>query len=340
MKILYLSCHSVLEYDEVSLFTELGHEVFSMGAYTNPEAGDGRRPPIKGAKFYPELHSASLQCSKENLHPVIVDWADAIVLMHNPKLPGQEAEQAWLIGNWPLIKEKRVIWRSIGQSLPRIERELQFYKDRGMEIVRYSPLERNIPDYAGENAIIRFYKDETEYTGWTGEKERIINFTQSLKQRGDHCGYNVWRRVTKGFKRKVYGPGNEDLGKVWGGIVSFAKLKRLLQSNRAYFYHGTAPASYTLSLIEAMMTGIPVIAAGTSFSDHIYSQRTNEISMIIQNNKNGFVSNSVEELREGVQLMFDKPEEANRIGQAGRTTAIKLFGKEAIKRQWKKFLGK
>jgi hypothetical protein len=29
----------------------------------------------------------------------------------------------------------------------------------GLEIVRYSPMERNIPGYIGEDALIRFYKD-------------------------------------------------------------------------------------------------------------------------------------------------------------------------------------
>ena len=33
MKILYLSCHSILEYDEVKLLTGMGHYVFSPGAY-------------------------------------------------------------------------------------------------------------------------------------------------------------------------------------------------------------------------------------------------------------------------------------------------------------------
>ena len=33
LKILYCSTHTILEFDEISLFTELGHEVFSMGAY-------------------------------------------------------------------------------------------------------------------------------------------------------------------------------------------------------------------------------------------------------------------------------------------------------------------
>jgi len=56
MKILYLSCHSVLEFDEVKLFHELGHEVFSPGSYVEPlNPGDPMRPGIPGLIYDPEI---------------------------------------------------------------------------------------------------------------------------------------------------------------------------------------------------------------------------------------------------------------------------------------------
>ena len=36
MKILYLSCHLVLEYDELRILTELGHDVTVIGGYIDP----------------------------------------------------------------------------------------------------------------------------------------------------------------------------------------------------------------------------------------------------------------------------------------------------------------
>jgi len=339
MKILYLSCHSVLEFDEVSLLTELGHEVFSCGAYSNPLlGGDNRRGPIKGAKFHDTLFSTYMQCSKEKLHPDLVAWADVVISMHNSKIPLQKTEQPWITGNWPLLKNKRTIWRSIGQSIQLIEEELQFYKDQGLQIVRYSPKENTIPSYAGDDAIIRFYKDPDEYKDWNGKKEIVLNFSQSLKQRGDHCGYDVFMKATDGFNRKVYGPGNSDLGDLWGGVVDQDGQKKLYRDSRVYFYNGTAPASYTLSLIEAMMTGIPVVAAGPAFTQGLYNQDTNEIEDIIQNGVNGFVSNDTEELKKYIELMMNSKEDAKRIGDAGRITAKAMFGKDAIRQQWEGFL--
>jgi len=56
-KILYLSCHEILEFDEVSLLHELGHEVFSPGAYVEPaNRGDQNlRPSIPGLKYDPDI---------------------------------------------------------------------------------------------------------------------------------------------------------------------------------------------------------------------------------------------------------------------------------------------
>ena len=96
---------------------------------------------------------------------------------------------------------------------------------------------------------------------------------------------------------------------------------------------------YTLSFIEAMMTGTPMVAAAPSFSRHIYNQDTNEISDILQNEVNGFIGNSVDEIRDYIKFLFENEDEAKKISEEGRRTALQLFGKEQIMRQWAEFLG-
>jgi hypothetical protein len=56
MKIHYISDHSVLEYDEVQLLLDLGHEVFANGAYLDP-AGHITlpRPGLRGGQIYPQF---------------------------------------------------------------------------------------------------------------------------------------------------------------------------------------------------------------------------------------------------------------------------------------------
>lgn len=335
MKILYVSCHSILEYDEVSLLTELGYNVFSAGAYSNPMGHPSLpRPGIPGLTHYPDLeHSAStINVSGGAIPDDLIAWADTVIFMHQP---------AWIEKNWHKLKSKRVIYRAIGQSLPHVERLLQPMVAQGLQIVRYSPNERNILDYAGEHALIRFYKDPEEYKGYTGSDPVAINFTQSLKQRAIDCHYEQIMYLMKDRPHKVYGNSNEALGEEWGGEVSHEEMKRLLRESRVYIYGGTWPASYTLSFIEALMTGIPMICIGKRLSELDRSDVMGfyEVPSIIQHGVNGFVSDELEELKFWVHKLLQEPEMAKEIGERGRQRAIELFGKEIIKEQWQTFLG-
>ncbi len=331
MKLLYIGCHSILEYDEVKLFSEMGIDVFSMDSYRNPASPiDVKRPAIEGMEYHEYLDRLVSQCSRENLHEELIEWADVIMIMHIPQ---------WVYMNWNKIKHKKVIWRSIGQSSPTVESALFVPKSQGLKIVRYSPAEEGIRGYIGKDALIRFYKDPEEFKDYSGELSRVITMAQNMRTpRSASCNWNTWEASTAGFDRKIFGPGNEDSG-CDGGRVSYEELKKEYRYNRVYFYTGTYPASYTLNFIEAFMTGIPIISIGKTVAniDPMAGIDTFEIDSIIQNGKNGYISNEVAELREFVSLLLNDHVLAKRIGEAGRQTAIELFGKENIKAQWEEF---
>ena len=347
-KLLYMSCHEILEFDEVSLFTELGLDVYSMGAYSNPIQDGISRPKISGAKTHPHLHTIYLQSSKENIHPDIVDWADVVVMMHNSRVDVVDHPQPWLGStvensaeltgnNWEKLKKKPVIWRSIGQSNRQVEESLKPFRDDGLKVVRYSPKEATIPGYVGADAVIRFYKDPEEFQGWDGGELVVVTIAQSMRERGESLNFSAFLQATEPFERRLYGFGNEGTG-LKGGQLSYRELKRALRRARVYFYTGTQPASYTLNFMEAMMTGIPVVALGKGFYKQFPEQDTYEVPEIISNGENGFVSDDVEILRGYIKLLLEDHELAKRIGEAGRKTAIELFGKWCIKNQWKEFL--
>lgn len=329
MKILYLSCHSTLEYDETKLLTEMGHTVFSLaGSYMNPNSPVDTKRPGYPAEYQEHLVSVAQQCSKDNIHPELIDWADVIINMHIPE---------WLINNWDKIRHKRVIWRTIGQSTPAIESQLAMLRHGGMQIVRYSPHEKLTKHYIGEDAMIRFYKDENEFMGYNGNINRVITMSQSMKKRGAWCGYDTFIEATKGFDRLIYGPDND--GEANGGMLGYEELKQAYRDNRVYFYTGTYPASYTLNFIEAMMTGIPVVAVGPYLSDlHIFDMNYYEVPSIIRSGENGYISDNVGNIRTFIHELTTNHERARDIGQKGRQTAISLFGKEVIKKQWEAFL--
>lgn len=331
---MYLSCHSICEFEEIKLFTELGHDVLSQGAYKFPDKPqDTLRSPIPEAYHNEKLASFLNLAWGDPIPQPLIDWCDVIYILGIEK---------WLPTNWDRIKHKHVIWRSIGQSVDRTEKLISGFRSQGLKIVRYSPLECNIPGYVGGDAIIRFYKDPNEYNGWNGNTRQVITIAQSMKKRAQFLKFGIFEEVTSGFPRKLYGTSNDDIGELWGGSPSYEELKQILRDNRVYFYTCTWPAPYTLAFIEAWMTGIPVVAIGTelaSFKDFGLPNLQIEVPSIIKNGVNGFTSDSIPELRSYILQLLDDHNLAKKIGDEGRRNAIELFGKDTIKAQWKQFFG-
>jgi len=342
MRMLYLSCHEILEYDEISLFHELGVDVFSPGAYisTVNRHKSSLRPDLPQIQYDPkDLEIWNRGSTKDHLRPDIVERFDVVMVMHTP---------TWVRQNWGVIKNKRVIWRTIGQSSSQWEAYMGPFREQGMEIVRYSPREERLPNYLGGDSLIRFYKDPKEFTGWTGERKVVINFTQSMVQRGSFCCFPLFDTATLPFHRELYGSNSEVVG--YGkGRVSFDELKHQMRQNRVYFYTGTHPASYTLNFIEAWMTGIPVVAVGPFHGNAPSSGKpaavgdpdplgTYEVHDLIENGVSGFSSDHETEIQDFMHRLMGDDAFAQQISDNGRAKAIEYFGKEKIKQQWKTYL--
>lgn len=341
MKILYLSCHEILQWDECTALIEIGHDVFCPGAYVSDDnPGDlNLRPSLPKCSNFDALmeewHTFASPGidNKERLTVDFVKKFDVVILMHLPR---------WMHANWSVFKASGVpvIWRTIGQSVINNEREMLQHRKEGMKIIRYSPREKLIPGYIGGDALIRFYKDPDEFSGWNGHKKEVVTFAQHMKQREPATNYSEFETVTRSFNRKLFGPGSEELD--WGmGKVPYKELKAAMQDYRVYFYTGTWPASYTLNFIEALMTGMPMVCIGPKkghphgwFKGHdLY-----EIPDIITNGVNGFWSDSQDELRGYINQLLNDDELAKSISDNGRKKAIELFGKESIKKKWKEYL--
>lgn len=339
--ILYLSCHEVLEENEVRLFHELGYDIFSPGAYVCPEnRGDGHlRPDITGLKYKQEFIDAYNKLAgsmpgkdiKDHLSKEFVDLFDIVIVMHIPH---------WISNNWEVMKHKRVIWRTIGQSTIHIEKMMQHYVSQGLEIVRYSPKEAAIPEYAGAHGLIRFYVDHNAFSNWNGNKERVITFAQDMQQRDQACNFTFFNQVTQPFNRALFGSKSENL-EFGHGKVSFEQLKQEMRDNRVYFYTGTHPASYTLNFMEALTTGIPIVAIGKVYGNATYFPGMTdlyEIPDLITNGVNGFVSDDITQLRQYITTLLNDHDYAKSISIKGRELGLQHFNKDMIKNAWKYYL--
>lgn len=350
MNVLLLTSHAIAERDDLDMFTRMGVPCYSIGGAYDEVPFEGKRPAIPNVVRYPALEAATneqrarlahdlgdpganIDWAKARLAPEVIDWADTIIVHHFP--------EQWIGGQWDAIREKRVIWRTCGQSDPRLESVMGYYARRGLQVVRYSPKEREafsaMGHFAGEDAMIRFGKDPAEWTGWTGDNPVVGNITQHMRQRGDACGYGFWEEATHGLPVAPAGPGSEAMR---GGLgaLSFAAMQDYLRSIRVYLYTGTRPASYTLGLIEAMMTGVPVVSmdAASFFPSALFegSELTFEH---VENGQRVGGGTAPEWAR---RALVDYLHHPNRMTSGlQRQRAIDLFGLDGVMRQWHDFLG-
>ena len=224
MNVLLLTSHAIAEHDDLDMFTRMGLPVYSIGGAYDDVPFEGKRPAIPNVVRYPDLEAATneqraklaadlgdpggnIDWGKARLAPAVVDWADTVIVHHFP--------EAWIGGNWDALHGKRIIWRTCGQSDPRLEHDMGWFRKNGLEIVRYSPKEKeafgNWGTFAGQDAMIRFGKDPDEWYGWTGQERVVGNITQDMAKRGDACGLSYWDEATKLLPTKPAGPGSEAL---------------------------------------------------------------------------------------------------------------------------------
>jgi hypothetical protein len=337
VNILLLASHAVAEYDDLRMFTDLGYDCFAPGGYEVPSrSGEGIRPALPDAPEHPDLLAAvnrvrtergepgpAIDWGKAALPDEVIDWADAIIVHHFP--------ERWIGAQWERIKGKRVIWRTCGQSNPDLEAYLSGFHPH-LQIVRYSPAERRYFEprgkFAGQDALIRFGKYPSDYGPWDGSDVRVGNLTQDLIERGDACGLGFWLETTGGLPTLPAGKGSEAMGGL--GVLSYEAMLDYLRSIRTYLYTGTRPASYTLGLIEAMLSGVPVVSIGArEWGAGWGGEQLFEGEDIV-----GVTPDATVALR---TLLADR-DIAAELGEKQRQDAIGLFGIDTIGAQWRAFL--
>lgn len=326
-RILLLTAHSIAEHDDLRMFHEMGHEVMSIGAYLDPaNPADDKRPALPqvppAPKELTDLVVGDQIQLKGHLPKEIIDWADVIIAHH--------FVYDWIGGQWARLKGKRVIWRTCGQTSPQLEQFMEYLRPEGLQIVRYSPKERfNGPWFAGEDAMIRFGKEPEEWYGWHGSDAVVGNITQDMVGRGDATGLDFYLAATQGLPAKPAGPNSEKLP---GGIgtLEYEAMREYLRSIRCYLYTGTMPAPYTLGLIEAMITGVPVVSIG---SEAWGLPDLFEASEIIGNGEN-----DPRKAAYRLRRYLNDQDFARSHGGMQRGHAIELFGMDTIREQWRRFL--
>ena len=258
LKILYLGCHEILEYDDLSMFTSLGHSVFSTDGFGSPDYPGTFRPAKPGFSTEGDYaaYTASGSAGPTKIAPDFAARFDvAIVINH---VNWAEAALEYMGG-------RPVIYRSIGQSSPGTEAQLSHIRD-GLTVVRYSESEVSLPGFVSSDAVIYFGKDSAEFGDrWMGG-DRFITFHNTYRARAHASAPSVaqYEALAASFPMDLFGAQNDGIVGD-GGLLPAERQANVLRRAAGYFYIPTVPPSYTLSFIEAAGVGTPVIAPSADF---------------------------------------------------------------------------
>ena len=354
MNILLLASHAVAEYDDLRMFTDLGYDCFAPGGYEVPSrSGEGIRPALPDAPHHPDFVELCnivrnaygepgqyIDWAKALIDEDIIDWADAIIVHHFPR--------HWIGLQWDRIKHKRVIWRTCGQSDPATEQDMAQFRADGLQIVRYSPAERRhferLGCFAGEDALIRFGKYPDDYGPWIGDQATVGNVTQDFVARGESVGYPFWLAATEGLPRRPVGKGSDpefearfkaDTGEELGPLP-YEMMLDYLRHIRTYLYTGTRPASYTLALIEAMLSGVPVVSIGPK----AWGAGWDGEDLFEGHEIVGMGYDHPADAKGQLQVFLDEWDTSSRSvwSEECRQRAIELFDVKTVGAQWQEFL--
>jgi hypothetical protein len=141
---------------------------------------------------------------------------------------------------------------------------------------------------------------------------RGVAVVNNLKRRGRRLGSDVFRQVRGQVPIDLVGMGSNELDGL--GEVTNAELPAFIARYR-FFFNPIRYTSLGLSIIEAMMVGLPIVALATT-----------ELVTVIRNGENGYVDTRPERLVDAMRRLIDDPQEAARLGANARSLAHQRFG--------------
>ncbi|AGY57189.1 glycosyltransferase [Gloeobacter kilaueensis] len=159
---------------------------------------------------------------------------------------------------------------------------------------------------------------------YSGELERGLVVLNGLAHRGRRLGADIFERVRRVVPLDLVGMGSEELGGL--GEIDHRALAAFACRYR-FFFHPVRYTSLGLAVIEAMLLALPVVALATT-----------ELVTAIENGRTGYLDTDIDRLIVAMRRLLADPEEARRVGAAGREAALARFGIERFVADWQHLL--
>jgi hypothetical protein len=229
-------------------------------------------------------------------------------------------ELAWLMFNWQwkLFRErpgKKLYRVAKVQELEPHEWDEILARD-DFEIVSFYPntVEWLKREKGVDVPYVPLGLDPNAYGPWTGSQKRVLSIIHSYRERGWH--YRQYREAMEGLPALHVDHLDESQEK-----KSYSELQTLLQTSRVYLHDGEQ--EYTITLIEALMTGMPIV-----------SFRIPGIERYVVDGVNGFVCASASEVRDRCRLLLADDALATKMGAASRAMATESYDEATWRARW------
>jgi len=155
---------------------------------------------------------------------------------------------------------------------------------------------------------------------YKGDLEKGIVVVNNLFLRGRRLGADIFTEVSKRIPLDLIGMGSKEYGGL--GEIPLPELPEFISHYR-FFFNPIRYTSLGLAVIEAMMTGLPMVALATT-----------EYVTVIKNYETGFIDTDVDYLVHKMQLLLSNKNWAAGIGAKGQEYAEDRFNINRFTEEW------
>ena len=231
---------------------------------------------------------------------------------------------AWLMFNW----QWKLFAKRPGKVLYRVCKNAEL-ESHEWDALLARPETRVVSFYPNTVAWLKEHKkvdvpyvplglDPDSYGPWSGETKSVLSIIHSYRDRGWH--YRQYQEAMKDVPHLHVDHLDEQQEK-----FDYEGIQKLYRAHRVYLHDGEQ--EYTITLIEALMTGMPIV-----------SFRIPGIERYVQHGINGFVGDDATSIREYCRQLLSDDDLATRMGEASGSMALSDYGEARWKADWQKLM--
>ena len=161
-------------------------------------------------------------------------------------------------------------------------------------------------------------------TTYTGEINKGIVVINNIHKRGRRLGLDIYEKVKNEIPLDLIGMGSEEIGGL--GEITPLELPSVIAKYR-FFFHPARYTSLGLSVLEAMLTGLPIVGLATT-----------ELPTIITNGKNGYIHTDIDYLIGKMKTLLLDKNMAMRLGKEAKKTAAERFSITRFAADWEQLI--